>query len=164
LANFRDWLKAIRENAERRSPLRRDGKSAGPGPFNPNTRMEILEKLLTLEQGVGFPLISDESLAFIQKTWREEFDYGDMAHQIASRFGREKAMDKPLDSSQADDSLLEACAHDANFPLELAQRLLATVKSRYAYLDRWGAKAELEREISTLIEKDTEQAKASPHP
>lgn len=159
LANFRDWLKAIREDAERRSPLRRDGKSAGPGPFNPNTRMEILEKLLTLEQGVGFPLISDESLAFIQKTWRDEFDYSDMARQIASRFGRENAMDKPLTCLQSDDPLLEACARDADFPLELAQRLLDTVKSRYAYLDRWGAKAELDRDITALIEKDIEQAK-----
>ncbi|WP_298626686.1 DNA phosphorothioation system sulfurtransferase DndC [uncultured Zoogloea sp.] len=159
LANFRDWLKAIREDAERRSPLRRDGKSAGPGPFNPNTRMEILEKLLTLEQGVGFPLISDESLAFIQKTWREEFDYSDMARQIASRFGRENAMDKPFTCLQSDDPLLEVCARDADFPLELAQRLLETVKSQYAYLDRWGAKTELERDITALIEKDIEQAK-----
>ena len=159
LANFRDWLKTIREDAERRSPLRRDGKSAGPGPFNPNTRMEILEKLLTLEQGVGFPLISDESLTFIQKTWREEFDYSDMARQIASRFGRENAMDKPFTCLQSDDPLLEVCARDADFPLELAQRLLDTVKSQYAYLDRWGAKTELERDITALIEKDIEQAK-----
>lgn len=159
LATFRDWLKAIREDSERRSPLRRDGKSAGPGPFNPNTRMEILEKLLTLEQGVGFPLISDESLAFIQKTWRDEFDYSDMARQIAGRFGRENAMDKPFTCLQSDDPLLEVCARDADFPLELAQRLLDTVKSQYAYLDRWGAKTELERDITALIEKDIEQAK-----
>lgn len=158
LADFRDWLKTIREEPERRAPLRRDGKSAGPGPFNANTRMEILEKLLSLEQQVGFPLISDESLAFIQRTWRGEFDYSDMASQIAQRFGRESAMDKPLSFTQTENPLLEACARDADFPLELAQRLLSTVKSRYAYLDRWGAKAELERDISTLIDQDIQQA------
>lgn len=159
LANFRDWLKVIREDSERRAPLRRDGKSAGPGPFNPSTRIEILERLLALEQSVDFPLISDESLAFIQKAWQEEFDYSDMARQIACRFNRETAMDQALSPTQTDDPLLEASARDADFPLELAQRLLGTVKSRYAYLDRWGAKAELERDISALIDQDIKQAR-----
>ena len=158
LADFRDWLKVIREDPSRRNPLRRDGKSAGPGPFNAQTRIETLDHLLALEAKVGFRLISDSSLTFIQKTWDKEFDYSGMARQIAERFGREIAMTEPTRSTNAEDPLLESCAVDADFPVELAQRLLETVKEKYAHLEGWGAKAGLEKDLRELIEKDINQA------
>lgn len=158
LNDFRDWLKEIREEPQRRSPLRRDGKSAGPGPFSPTTRMEILERLMALEAQLGFPLISDDSLAFIQKTWSIEFDYSDTVCKLAHRYGREIQLDTQPFSSPEEDSLLEQCAMDADFPPELAQRLLATVRGKYTHLDRWGAKADLQRELTDLIEKNVSQA------
>jgi len=54
--------------------------------------------------------------------------------------------------------LLESCAVDADFPVELAQRLLETVKEKYARLEGWGAKAGLEKDLRELIEKDFNQA------
>jgi DNA sulfur modification protein DndC len=159
LNEFRDWLKQIREDISRRSPLRRDGKSAGPGPFNPATRQEILERLLHLERKTGLELVSDEELRAIQGAWSKEFDYSQSVWKLATRYDRRLVMDKQiLSCSENPDFLLEECSRDNDFPVELAMSLLDTAKNQYADLARWGAKAELERAIGDLIEKNIRQA------
>ncbi|MBV5276306.1 hypothetical protein JZU56_00205, partial [bacterium] len=153
--------KEIREEPQRRSPLRRDGKTAGPGPFSPATRMEILERLLALEKRVGYPLISDEDLQYIQNIWNSEFDYSHTVYKLTSHHGREVIMNtRPL-QIQADDALLEQCAVDADLSPAFAKELWDTVRSQYTRLDRWGAKAELQRKLADLIEKDVNQALAA---
>lgn len=160
---FRNWLKQIREEPQRRSPLRRDGKSTGPGPFSPATRMEILERLLALEAEVGYSLISDGDLQYIQDAWDGEFDYSHTVNKLASRHGREVKMNSPRSRplTQADDALLEQCAVDADLSPAFAKELWETVRSQYTRLDRWGAKAELQRKLAELIEKDVNQAEAA---
>lgn len=158
LKNFRDWLKIIREEPTRRSPLRRNGNSAGPGPFNPITRKEILTKLFETEKTVGFELISNEDLNFIQLEWRKEFDYNDSVRSIALSFGREIVLDKTSPLKSSVDNILESCAVDHDFPPELAHELLDKVKKSYADLGRWGAKRQLEDALAELIKKDVRQA------
>lgn len=163
LKNFRDWLKDIREDPERRSPLRRDGKSAGPGPFNPSTRKEILSRLLDMEVQVGFELIADDDLRYIQLQWSKEFDYNDAALELATRHGRRMTMEHTDLPIPRNDTLLDACAVDADFPPELAHELLETVRNGYADIGRWGAKKQLEDALAELIKKDVRQAeKADP--
>jgi len=158
LKDFRDWLKIIREDPERRSPLRRDGKTAGPGPFNPSTRKEILLKLFELEIAVGFQLISDEDILFIQQEWTKEFDYADGAVAMARMHGRELSMIKADNMSSPHDEILERCAMESDFPPELATELIEKVRSSYADLGRWGAKRQLADAISELIRKDIRQS------
>jgi len=88
LNTFRNWLKMIREQEERRSLLRRDGRE-GLGPFIASTRKEILSELLKTEQQVGRNLISDEELLAIQAEWSKEFDVMESAFRIAQEFDRE---------------------------------------------------------------------------
>lgn len=161
LNDFRDWLKDIREEPSRRNPLRRDGKSAGPGPFNAITRMEILERLLQTEQTVGQSLISDEEIVAIQFIWTREFDYSDTALKLAVAHGRELAMDKPDTRRTEEDEMLDECARDTEFNAELAHELFETVRKKHAMLDRWGAKEELRRDLRNLIERDINQALAA---
>lgn len=163
LNEFRDWLKTIREDMSRRSPLRRDGKTAGPGPFNAATRMEILDGLLAMEARVGFPLISDDDLQYIQEAWSVEFDYSHTVAQIAARHGREVKMNirSKRSLAQSDNELLERCAIDADMSPAFAKELWDTVRSRYTRLDRWGARAELETALSLLIEKAVNQTLAA---
>lgn len=158
LNDFRDWLKEIREDMTRRSPLRRDEKTAGPGPFSPTTRIEILKQLLALEAKVGFELITDADICFIQHVWTKEFDYSLTAYKLAAEFGRNMPMDSKPATTTEEDALLERCATDANFPLDLARQLLEAAKSKYTHLDRWGAKADLQAALAELIEKDVKQA------
>lgn len=161
LNDFRDWLKEIREEPQRRSPLRRDGKSTGPGPFSPATRIEILQRLLAMEARVGYPLIGDEDLEYIQDAWNIEFDYSDTVCKLASRHGREVKMNTRSSLMQAEDALLEQCAVDADLSPAFAKELWDTVRSQYTRLDRWGAKAELQKKLAELIEKDVSQAQTA---
>jgi len=88
LNTYRNWLKTIREEEQRRSPLRRDGRE-GLGPFIASTRKEMLSELLKTELQVGRTLISDEELLTIQMEWSKEFDVLDSAFHIAQEFDRE---------------------------------------------------------------------------
>lgn len=88
LNDYRNWLKEIREDESRRSPIRRNGEE-GQGPFIAATRKEMLQRLLAAEQQVKQPLISDEEIVAIQKQWTRDFDIMDSAFMIAEQFGRE---------------------------------------------------------------------------
>ena len=78
MAEFRDMLKAYREEREkRRVPLK--GRKGGYGPFTAATRMELLEELLKVEKQVKErykrKLIQSEELFAIQKIW-DSSEYG----------------------------------------------------------------------------------------
>lgn len=88
LNDYRNWLKDIREDESRRSPVRRNG-AEGQGPFIASTRKEMLQRLLETERQVQQSLISDEEIVAIQKQWTDDFDIMDSAFMIAEQFGRE---------------------------------------------------------------------------
>lgn len=76
LLEMRDWLKALREDNSKRSARRRDGSlnfvgdgRLIPGPFTLQARREILDRLLTTQEEVGFELISAEEIEMIQSLW-----------------------------------------------------------------------------------------------
>ena len=79
LLEFRDWLLTIRNDPEMRSARRRDGRYTiapngvfVPGPFTIRARMEILDRLLKLQDRIGRPLISDAELRRIHQIWAED--------------------------------------------------------------------------------------------
>lgn len=76
LLEMRDWLKEIREDNKKRSPTRRNGQHnfVGdgrliPGPFTLAARKEILDRLLDVQDEVGFELISSDELNAIHRLW-----------------------------------------------------------------------------------------------
>lgn len=76
LLEMRDWLKAIRDDNSKRSPTRRNGQHnfVGdgrliPGPFTLAARKEILDRLLEVQEEVGFELISAGELNAIHRHW-----------------------------------------------------------------------------------------------
>ncbi|WP_434725558.1 DNA phosphorothioation system sulfurtransferase DndC [Mesorhizobium sp. RIZ17] len=79
LLEFRDWLKAIREDGSMRMAARRNGTlnfvGEGrliPGPFTLEARREILERLLAVQNDVDIPLISADEIEVIRKIWAED--------------------------------------------------------------------------------------------
>ncbi|WP_080426772.1 DNA phosphorothioation system sulfurtransferase DndC [Burkholderia ubonensis] len=79
LVAFRDWLVDIRNDPNRRSAIRRNGRltfdSSGkhiPGPFTIQARKEILEHLLRTQAEFGDRLITDEELDLIHRIWAAE--------------------------------------------------------------------------------------------
>jgi DNA sulfur modification protein DndC len=79
LINFRDWLKSIRNNAQYRQALRRNGHLMFdltgkhiPGPFTINARQTILARLLATQAEYGKQLISPEEIDLIHAHWAED--------------------------------------------------------------------------------------------
>lgn len=79
LLYFRDWLVAIRNDRTRRQRTRRNGLvslmkdgTLIPGPFTIETRHEILDRLLSVQEEAGLQLISDREIAQIKRLWSED--------------------------------------------------------------------------------------------
>ncbi len=77
LAEFRDWLIALRENEANRLPVRRDGShkfrddgSRVHGPFRFDVRRDILTHLRVLEKEIGEPLLTASEMSVIEDIWR----------------------------------------------------------------------------------------------
>mgnify|MGYP000010219638 CR=1 FL=1 len=71
LAEFRDWLQAYSRDFDNRMNQRRNGQE-GVGPFTPECRRLILERLLEVQEEVGLKLISDAEIARIKSIWSED--------------------------------------------------------------------------------------------
>ena len=79
LLEFRDWLLDIRNDPARRLARRRNGRvtitKTGvfvPGPFNMETRREILDRLLVLQEQSVIPLISQSEVERIRELWVDD--------------------------------------------------------------------------------------------
>lgn len=71
LANFRNRIKALSENPDCRSNVRRNGQP-GKGPLTIETRQMLLEELLALQQKTSLPLISDHEVRLIREHWARD--------------------------------------------------------------------------------------------
>ena len=104
LNDFRNFIKALREESSARADYKRDGRAVykvgGLGPFLSKIRVIILERLLEVEkefrQSGGGLLITDEQILAIQAEWDKDFDLDKTAIKIAQKFGRlkEQKMEK----------------------------------------------------------------------
>jgi len=79
LLDFRDWLVSIRNDPSRRLARRRDGRVTiaangvhVAGPFTLTTRVEILSKLLALQDQFGKQLITPEEVERIRTLWAQD--------------------------------------------------------------------------------------------
>jgi DNA sulfur modification protein DndC len=66
---FRDWLAEIRNDPERRWPIRRNG-TEGLGPFTIQARHEILRRVDDLEQRTRTVILDSEERGLIASLWR----------------------------------------------------------------------------------------------
>lgn len=150
LAEFRDWLKEFRDRPGTRLEVRRD-YSNGPGPFTAASRREILKELLERERKVGIPHISDQELLHIQAVWSAEFDLEDSAIALAHSIGGRKLAGGEIVPLREDD---RAMLEDIAMARELNPALIAKVlelEGEFPNLDRHGARAELRRQLSSLV-------------
>jgi DNA sulfur modification protein DndC len=163
LADFRDHLMVLREQPELRSDVKRNGLS-GPGPFLPSTRQKILDELLDLERKVGFQLIGDDELRYIQSEWSGEFDFqGRLALDIAARYGRVIVAESDVVLSQCEDDLLEQAAVEAEVHPDLLRRLIELRQREFPSLDKWGAKKEFESAIGVFVTRAAMLAEMTIH-
>ncbi|WP_104722516.1 DNA phosphorothioation system sulfurtransferase DndC [Helicobacter mesocricetorum] len=106
LNDFRNYIKNLREDPKARADYRRDGRAVhkvgGLGPFLSHIRIEILKRLLQVEQEFmrngGDRLISDAQIYAIQEQWDEDFDFNKGAIKLAKEMKRMK--DEKLEQSK----------------------------------------------------------------
>jgi DNA sulfur modification protein DndC len=91
LLNFRDWLKDIRNDETKRMDRRRNGQ-AGIGPFTMEVRKEILERLLQIENQVGYEFITLPELSAIQIQWNYDGNFLHSVREIYERIKGKKIM------------------------------------------------------------------------
>jgi DNA sulfur modification protein DndC len=84
LLEFRDWLKALREDGAMRMAERRNGSlnfvgesRLLPGPFTLAARQEILRRLQAIEAELGIALIRHDEIELIRTIWAHDFAGGD---------------------------------------------------------------------------------------
>ncbi|MEX2174682.1 MAG: DNA phosphorothioation system sulfurtransferase DndC [Pirellulaceae bacterium] len=71
LAGFRNRLKAVSEDPEYRSKVRRNGQP-GLGPLTYEARRMLLEELLEIQDEGGMSLISDLEVRLIREQWTQD--------------------------------------------------------------------------------------------
>jgi len=158
LNEFRNWLKAIREDNSMRDRIRRN-ESIGPGPFSSETRKTILRRLLELEQTVKRRLIEDAEIAYIQQQWTEKFDVTNSALAIAKEYGREVGTLNILSEDLSKDlALIEELAPRFEVQSIWATDLYSLVTERYPSLDSASSRQQLLEEVIKVVENAVRQA------
>lgn len=71
LLEFRNWLKVIREDPKMRMPTRRNG-GKGPGPFTPEVRQIIYNKVLDIQANTKFDIIDQQEIEEIFRLWQDD--------------------------------------------------------------------------------------------
>lgn len=71
LADFRNRLKAVSEDPECRSKVRRNGQP-GLGPFTYEARKMLLDELLQIQEETEMPLISNLEVQLIREQWAQD--------------------------------------------------------------------------------------------
>ena len=143
LADFRRWLISIRDVSEYREKKRRDGTvyftnsgELGYGPFTWAARKEILEKLLVIQDQIGYELITEEELKAIDKIWDDELDL--TRQELVNLYFRVTGKKLPwhdLKNPLFDNdtiAILEKCVEEADLPFDLVRNLIfATTKNKH---------------------------------
>jgi DNA sulfur modification protein DndC len=92
LNEFRNLILEYKNDPSKRSKRRRTGER-GLGPYTLETRKELFEKLIKIENAIqdklqGKKLILDGEILQIQKEWEKDGDFLNSAIEIANKYGR----------------------------------------------------------------------------
>ncbi|MBF0621384.1 MAG: DNA phosphorothioation system sulfurtransferase DndC [Magnetococcales bacterium] len=161
LNEFRNWLKEVRERSDWRQAKRRSGVivEGRLGPFKPEKRKLILEKLLQLEKTCNKLLISDEELGYIQSVWSDEFDLSRNAIlDLCKNYDRYPNLWEDIMPMDFQDELLERMIVENSLEPELAHGLLKLAYEYHHNLDQYGKKTAFTNEISSIIERSATNA------
>jgi len=159
LWEYREKLYLYRQpNSGKRDTRRRDG-SIGAGPFLPETRRELLDKLFQKEIEITnnyhkikkndidynpnetFELIKNDEIILIQQNWSSDGDIKNSAYRIAQKYGRmmEQTTDTPLRSKLENSK--------DTFNIDLFERIYEIEAYRKNISTRYGIINDIEKRI-----------------
>ena len=144
LRDFRNWIIELRATPSARETKRRNGQvyvkadgGYGLGPFTMAARVEILRRLLQLEETYNFELITLEELKYIDKTWDEEGDLSrrtlvDLYYEIKGKHLPWDDYKVPVFSEEVIDEIKKQCKEN-NVEFELISKLIVEIEANKNY-------------------------------
>ena len=156
LFDYRNWLKEIREDENRREKIRRTGQD-GLGPFNIETRKEMLERLLQIEKEIKIELISMSELAAIQYQWNYDGKFRYQVADIYEKIKGEKAMipkDKILERRQEEFKILEEVCNKYTVNSDHIKELMELERANLSFLRRPSIYEEMKRKIERFVKQN----------
>ncbi|NPV11874.1 MAG: DNA phosphorothioation system sulfurtransferase DndC [Ignavibacteria bacterium] len=153
LYEFRTWLKTIRNEPNRRDKTRRNGQD-GLGPFNFETRKEILEKLLKIELETGLNLISRTEISAIEAQWRFDGNYKYSVANIYYKIKGEKLMGENKfkeEKLHEEEKILERICEKHSVKIEHIKELMELEKKHLTFLRRSSIHKDMQSKISKFI-------------
>ncbi|TAE26940.1 MAG: DNA phosphorothioation system sulfurtransferase DndC [Candidatus Kapaibacterium sp.] len=165
LLKFRDKLKDIRDKEEYREKRRRSGQD-GIGPFTIETRKEILEELLTIQEQI-YPkiqtqLISIQELSAIQVQWHYDGKFQYSVAEIYQRItGRSLMLSEysSLERRQEEFALLESISEQNDVQANHIKELLELERVNFGHLRRSTIFANMEQKIRRFIKENDDATK-----
>lgn len=163
LLDIRDFLLETRENGEKyRSKTRRNGssKEGQYGPYLPETRYEILKRLLIAQREIqqndkSFELISQQELTAIQVFWIRDniFDYRvtDLYNEIFH--DKINIIRNPQNQELEDSILLESCDSDRSIST-LIEDLLELEQSKNLLKRKKGIKNDIDARLEQYLKEN----------
>ncbi|CBG40468.1 DNA phosphorothioation system sulfurtransferase DndC [Helicobacter mustelae] len=166
LNEFRNYIKALREDPNARADYRRDGRVAyrvgGRGAFLSHIRIEILEKLLACEKaflslGGEGELISKEQILAIQREWNKDFDFHESALRLGIKYNKGVSMNENKSKILQEEIIDEICASTENAivdPRDIKALLKESINihNNYAIKGRNNAGQRIGEEIKKLLD------------
>lgn len=163
LLEIRDFLLETRENGEKyRSKTRRNGSSIEGqyGPYLPETRYEILKRLLIAQREIqqndkSFELISQQELTAIQVFWIRDniFDYRvtDLYNEIFH--DKINIIRNPQNQELEDSILLESCDNDRSIST-LIKNLLELEQSKILLKRKKGIQKDIDARLEQYLKEN----------
>jgi DNA sulfur modification protein DndC len=160
LIDLRELLAISRDSAEHRENRRRNGQTGEGilGPYKPDFRAEILEKLLVAQKEIhktepDIDLVNMQELVAIQVLWYRDNIFNKNVSDIYNRvYGVKIDFEEYNEKYLKEKKLLkEACSNSADF--DLINELLSLQKSKTILMNNRGLQNDLENKIEHFVKQ-----------
>lgn len=153
LMEFRDWLCEIRDDETKRENQRRN-LQPGPGPFNKETRKEILERLLKIELEVGYEFITMQELVAIQYQWNYDGIFQFSVAEIYSNIKGDKIMvpENQMSERRSEEfEILEEVCGKHNINPDHIKELMELEREHLSFLRRHNIFEDMKSKIERFV-------------
>ena len=160
MLDMRNWLKQIRNDPNKRMKYGRNLEDH-IGPFNRDTRKDILERLLSVQKETGLTLISEDELSAIQWIWHHDFHDAHVVAEIYQEtIGKEVLVvrDEVVKRRQEERALLEEICAEEGVPAELVEQLVQIEKDKSGLMRRHGLFQDIDMALKKYLKRNSEDA------
>lgn len=159
MIEFRDMLVEYRNHPDWRESFRRGG-GEGPGPYTPEKRAYMLEKLLQAQKEIRkeepeMMLINFQELVAIQVIWHRDAIFNYSVAAIYNKVYGTDLQEADFDNEIIDKQILNEVCNPED--VELINELLLIQKSKIILVNNYGMQNDIEVRLEKFIKKEKAQ-------